>query len=84
MHPELKAGKAFNIADENEGSSWKMIWPGIMKYLDLSVWVLWSRGKTGRKWVRGKKGEWEKWTREKGLRSKVLENTSWDFMTAIT
>jgi hypothetical protein len=31
--------------------------------------------------VKSKKEHWESWTKENGLREKVMDNTSWEFMT---
>jgi hypothetical protein len=35
LHPELTAGKAFNIANVDEGLSWEMVWPRIAEYFSL-------------------------------------------------
>ncbi|CZR63447.1 uncharacterized protein PAC_13344 [Phialocephala subalpina] len=55
LHPELTAGKAFNIADEDRGV--------------LGLWMEKERGAWG--WVRGQKDLWDSWTKENGLRPKV-------------
>jgi hypothetical protein len=35
LHPELTAGKSFNIADVDYSVSWSMVWPGITAYFGL-------------------------------------------------
>jgi hypothetical protein len=82
LHPELTAGKAFNIADVDEGLSWEVVWPGIARYFGLEG--VGSEGLRGEEWVRAKKDKWDAWTSENGLREKVLDNTCWDFMTTVT
>ncbi|KAF8855381.1 hypothetical protein BDZ45DRAFT_793509 [Acephala macrosclerotiorum] len=86
LHPELTAGKAFNIVDEDRGISWEMVWPGIVKYFGLlGVGPLNEGGKLGGEgWVKSQKDRWDPWTKENGLRPKVLNNTCWEFMTIVT
>ncbi|KAE9371307.1 hypothetical protein N431DRAFT_545584 [Stipitochalara longipes BDJ] len=84
LHPDLTAGKAFNIADEDKGLSFAMVWPGIAAYFGLEgVGPVEREGRSGEKWVMEKRGEWDEWTRKNGLREKVLEKTCWDFMTVV-
>lgn len=82
LHPELTAGRAFNIAHEDEGLSWEMVGPGIAKYFGLKG--IGPEGLRGEEWVRAQKDRWDSWTSENGLRAKVLDNTCWDFMTTVT
>ncbi|PVH73631.1 hypothetical protein DL98DRAFT_519818 [Cadophora sp. DSE1049] len=88
LHPEQTAGKAFNIADEDGGISFEMVWPGIAAYFGLEgigpVEDGDMKGFSGEGWVRGQKAEWEAWTRESGLRAGVIENTCWSFITVVT
>lgn len=86
LHPELTAGKAFNIADEDHGSSWEMIWPGLTSYFGLKAagpLDEGDKGLSGEEWVKSHKDIWDEWMRENGLRAKVLDNTCWDFMTIV-
>lgn len=85
LHPELTAGKAFNIADEDKGLSWAMVWPGIAAYFGLEgVGPIEGEGESGEMWVMSNKSDWDRWTRENGLREKVLENACWEFMTVVS
>jgi hypothetical protein len=85
LHPELTAGKAFNIADVDEGLSWATVWPGIVAYFGLEgMGPVEKDVGSGELWVKGKQGEWEQWTRGNGLRMEVLEKTCWEFMTVVT
>ncbi|KAH7354988.1 hypothetical protein BKA65DRAFT_581662 [Rhexocercosporidium sp. MPI-PUGE-AT-0058] len=88
LHPELTAGKAFNIADEDRGISFEMIWPAIAAYFGLEgvgpVEDGDVKGLSGEGWVRKQESVWESWTREHGLREGVIENTCWGFMTIVT
>jgi hypothetical protein len=84
LHPEKTAGKSFNIADVDEGLSWEMTWPGIAAYFGLKgVGPVAKGGLSGEEWVKAQKGKWDSWTKEKGLRQKVLDNTCWSFMTIV-
>lgn len=84
LHPEKTAGKAFNIADVDEGTTWKDTWPGIAAYFGLKGVGPAVKGElTGYPWVETQKDKWETWTKENGLRPKVLETTPWDFMTMV-
>lgn len=85
LHPDKTAGKSFNIADVDEGFSWEMIWPGIAAYFGLKGVGPVAKGElSGEEWVKAQKPIWESWTKEKGLRPKVLDNTCWEFMTIVT
>lgn len=84
LHPEKTAGKSFNIADVDEGLSWEMTWPGIAAYFGLKgVGPVAKGGLSGEAWVKTQKAKWDSWTKEKGLRQKVLDNTCWGFMTIV-
>ncbi|KAN0096263.1 hypothetical protein V8E51_015068 [Hyaloscypha variabilis] len=84
FHPELTVGKAFNIADEDNGLIFEMVWPGIAAYFGLEgVGPVEGEEVSCEKWVLGKKGEWDEWTRKNWLREKVLQKTCWDFMTVV-
>ena len=84
FHPELTVGKAFNIADVDNGLSFEMVWPGIEAYFGLEgVGPVEGEEVSCEKWVLGKKGEWDEWTRKNWLREKVLQKTCWDFMTVV-
>ena len=84
LHPELTAGKAFNIADDDKGCSWAMVWPDIAAYFGLEgIGPVDGEGSSGEKWVMGKKSVWDEWTAKNGLREKVLNNTCWEFMTVV-
>lgn len=61
LHPELTAGKAFNIADEDRGISWEMVWPGIAEYFGLEGVGPLEEGLTGEGWVRSQKENWGLW-----------------------
>lgn len=37
----------------------------------------------GEYWVRSHREHWESWTKENGLREKMLDNTSWEFTTTV-
>ncbi|KAG0645390.1 Short chain dehydrogenase sirQ [Hyphodiscus hymeniophilus] len=86
LNPKLTAGKSFNIADQDEGVSWSMVWEGIAAYFGLKgVGPLESgQANTGESWVNSQRDHWDAWTKEKGLRAKVLDNTCWYFMTVVT
>lgn len=89
LHPELTAGKAFNIADQDLGNSWEMIWGGIASYFGLvGIGPLEESGKgkgqlSGEAWVSSHRDKWEAWEVENGLRPKVLEKTCWGFMSIV-
>lgn len=85
LHPEVTKGKSFNIADVDFGVSWSMAWEGIAAYFGLKgVGPLESgQEETGENWVKSQKEKWDAWTKEKGLREKVLDNTCWGFMTVV-
>ncbi|PMD36059.1 hypothetical protein L207DRAFT_587088 [Hyaloscypha variabilis F] len=75
---------AFNIADVDNGLSFEMVWPGIEAYFGLEgVGPVEGEEVSCEKWVLGKKGEWDEWTRKNWLREKVLQKTCWDFMTVV-
>jgi len=61
------------------------VWPDIAAYFGLNgVGPLPSGQKeTGEAWVKSRKDRWESWTKENGLRERVLDNTCWDFMTIV-
>jgi len=84
LHPDKTAGKAFNIADVDEGLSWQMVWPGITSYFGLEAAGPVEGGMSGEEWVMSKKMVWDSWTRDKGLREKVLDRTCWGFMSVVT
>ncbi|EHK44809.1 hypothetical protein TRIATDRAFT_299659 [Trichoderma atroviride IMI 206040] len=85
LHPEKTAGKAFNIADVDAGTTWKDTWPGIAAYFGLKGVGPAAKGQlSGYPWVESQKEKWDTWTKENGLRSDVLEKAPWDFMTVVT
>jgi hypothetical protein len=85
LHPEKTAGNAFNIADVDEGTTWKDTWPGIAAYFGLKGVGPAAEGQlSGYPWVESQKEKWDAWTKENGLRPKVLEQAPWDFMTIVT
>jgi hypothetical protein len=84
LHAELTASEAFNIADTDNGLSWKMVWPDIAAYFGLAGVGPVSEGLSGEKWVMAQRETWGKWIKENGLREKVLDNTCWGFMTIVT
>ncbi|KAL7919088.1 hypothetical protein ACQKWADRAFT_330032 [Trichoderma austrokoningii] len=85
IHPEMTAGKAFNIADIDEGTTWKDTWPGIAAYFGLKGMGPAAKGElSGSPWVETQKDKWEAWTKASGLRPKVLETAPWGFMTIVT
>lgn len=84
LNPDLTAGKAFNIADTDEGMSWEMVWPGIAAYFGLEGVGPSVDGNSGERWVKSLETKWDGWTEENGLREKVLNNTCWEFMTVVT
>ncbi|TVY82657.1 Short chain dehydrogenase sirQ [Lachnellula suecica] len=85
LHPEKTAGEAFNIADEDGPVSWEMVWSDIAAFFGLNGVgpIEQTVGLSGEKWVMAQKEMWGKWTEDNGLRSKVLDNTCWDFMTIV-
>lgn len=85
LHAEKTAGEAFNIADVDTPVSWEMVWPGIAADFGLKGAgpMLESEGLSGEKWVRAQSGIWGEWTRENGLRERVLDNTCWGFMSIV-
>jgi hypothetical protein len=85
LKPEKTQGKALNIADVDYPVSWEMVWPDIAAYFGLNgVRPLPSGQKeTGEAWVKSHKDRWESWTKENGLRERVLDNTCWGFMTIV-
>lgn len=88
LHPELTAGKAFNIADQDKGISFEMVWKGIVGYFGLvgigPVEGGEEKGESGEGWVRRQKDVWGSWEGENGLRKGVIEGTCWGFMTTVT
>ncbi|GFP55947.1 short chain dehydrogenase sirQ [Trichoderma asperellum] len=85
LNSEKTAGKAFNIADVDAGTTWQDTWPGIAAYFGLKGVGPVAEGElSGYKWVESQKEKWDTWTEENGLRPKVLEQTGWDFMTIVT
>lgn len=85
LHPEQTAGEAFNIADEDRPVSFQMVWSDIAAFFGLKGIgpILESEGLSGENWVMAQKEIWGKWTKENGLREKVIDNTCWDFMTIV-
>ncbi|KAL6907298.1 hypothetical protein GGI43DRAFT_431350 [Trichoderma evansii] len=84
LHPEKTAGKAFNIADVDAGTTWQDTWPRIAAYFGLKGVGPAAKGElSGQQWVESQKEKWDTWEKEKGLKPKVLENTVWDFMTTV-
>ncbi len=82
LNPDKTAGEAFNVADQDVPNSWRDVWPGIVAYFGLKG-IGPSEKLSGEAWVRSQTAKWEEWTKEKGLKPKVLENTCWGFMTIV-
>lgn len=85
LNSEKTAGKAFNIADVDAGTTWQDTWHGIAAYFGLKGVGPTAKGElSGQQWVESQKDKWDAWTKEKGLRPEVLEKTPWDFMAIVT
>jgi hypothetical protein len=85
LHPEKTAGGSYNIADEDFGQSWEMIWGRVCKYFGVEAAGPAEDGTpTGEAWVMSQQGHWESWENEKGLKPGIVSETAWGFMTTVT
>jgi len=85
LHKEKSAGKAFNIADTDQGLSWENTWPGIAQWFGLVGGEPREDVLSGEAWVKSTpiKSQWDAWTSSHHLRPKVLDNTCWEFMSIV-
>src|ERR1700712_5229761 len=69
LHPEKTAGGSYNIADEDFGQSWEMIWSKLGEYFGVETRGPAEDGSlSGEAWVMSQQGRWESWEKEKGLK----------------
>lgn len=84
LHPEKTAEGSYNIADEDFGQSWEMIWGDICEYFGVrAVGPAEDGSLTGEAWVMSQQDRWENWEKEKGLKLGIVRETAWAFMTTV-
>lgn len=84
LHPEKTAGQSYNIADEEFGRNWESTWPGICKYFGIEAGGPPEDGSlTGEGWVLSERDRWSTWEVDNGLKSGVVSQTAWGFMTTV-
>jgi len=82
LYPEITSKQIFNIGDNPGSISWAIKWPVLCEYFGLKGTAPDSAfGKlSGTKYMRQHRDEWSAWEKQNGLKEKVLEAASWDFL----
>lgn len=84
LHSKETVGGSFNTADNDQGNSWEMVWPGICEFFGLeAAGPPEGNDVAGEAWVMLQKDKWDSWEQEYGLKSGVVEETAWGFMTVV-
>ena len=80
LNAERVAGRAFNVVD-GEAFAWRDLWPRLAAYFGL-LGTGPGTGEQGsvKKYVHGRKGEWEGWVARRGLIDGALEGTGFEFV----
>jgi hypothetical protein len=80
LNAERVAGRAFNVVD-GKAFAWRDLWPRLAAYFGL-VGTGPGTGEQGsvKKYVHGRKGEWEGWVARRGLIDGALEGTGFEFV----
>jgi hypothetical protein len=86
LYPEKTSGCAFNIADEDGGSTWRDDWPRLCSYFGLKgVDPDATNPKAkGFDWLMANQGKWTEWIENSGLRDiGQMNNSSWDMLKVV-
>lgn len=84
LHPEETAGQSYNIADEESGRSWESIWSKICQYFGIeATGPAEDDTPTGEAWVLSQRDRWSAWEEDSGLKSGIVSQTAWGFMTTV-
>jgi hypothetical protein len=84
LHPETTGHGSFNIADQEFGQSWEMIWSRLCEYFGVgAAGPAENDVLSGEAWVMSQQDNWENWEKEKRLKPGVVSETAWGFMTVV-
>lgn len=84
LHPDKTGSGSYNIADEDSGRSWEMIWAKLCKYFGLEATGPADDGSiTGEAWILAQKDRWAGWEQAEGLKPGIISETAWSFMTTV-
>lgn len=71
--PEKTGGRAFNVCDDDEPTTWSELWPVICSYFGLKAGNPDKDAPQPGKYIGEHLAEWKKTVEEKGLRKGVAE-----------
>jgi hypothetical protein len=82
LHPEKTSGQVFNVGDTFGGIRWADKWPALCGWFGLKGV---SRDESapmpsGAAYMHLHQKDWSSWEARNGLKGKVLEAASWDFL----
>jgi hypothetical protein len=81
LHPGDTSEQIFNVGDTLDGISWAVKWPALCDWFGLKgVSHDASLTPSGAEYMRMHQDEWTAWETRHGLKEKVLEAASWDFL----
>ncbi len=83
VHPEREkvSQRAFNIGDEDNGTTWAEKWAALASHFGLEGTGPDEGVLTGVQYVMAHRGEWESWSKKMGIRTDEMERTDWEFMS---
>ncbi|KAH8805146.1 hypothetical protein F5884DRAFT_441544 [Xylogone sp. PMI_703] len=82
LHPDATSEQVFNVGDAPGGTSWAVKWPALCDWFGLKGVSRDASSPTpsGEEYMRMHQQEWTAWETRNGLKRKVLEAASWDFL----
>ncbi|PQE19246.1 3-oxo-Delta(45)-steroid 5-beta-reductase protein [Rutstroemia sp. NJR-2017a BBW] len=86
LNPEKTSGRAFNVADEDGGSTWKNDWPRLCSYFGLKGVGpdATNPEPKGLDWLMVNQEQWIQWMEKAGLRDiGQMNNSSWDMLKVV-
>jgi hypothetical protein len=86
LHPEKTSGRAFNVADEDGGSTWRDDWPRLCSYFGLKGVGPNAKDSEskGLDWLMANQEKWADWMEKAGLKDiGQMSNSSWDMLKVV-
>lgn len=60
-----------------------MVWPNICAYFGLEEAGRQDGEVAGEAWVRSQEGHWAEWEKASGIKSNIMRDATWEFLTTI-
>jgi len=83
LHPDRTSTQAFNVGDEDQGSTWAKKWPVLASYFGLVGTGPVEGAVSGVEYVMAHKAEWAGFIAQTGIKEDSFEKTGWNFMWLI-